>query len=83
MPVAIILAGVIIGAAILATFRWELAAYGGETYRLDRWSGKIVACNATSEQRLGGSQLGVGIVHRCAELTPSEVDKKAVDKSIK
>jgi hypothetical protein len=42
-PVAILVGAVLIAAAILIVFRWEIASPG--VMRLDRWTGKIVLCN--------------------------------------
>lgn len=69
---AIIIAGALIAAAILFAFRWDMAAFGGQAWRLDRWTGKIVGCNATNNRRLAADQLGVGLAYRCLELQDSE-----------
>jgi hypothetical protein len=43
--VAILCGSVLIAAAILVAFRWQIAASGGAiVYRLDRWSGNIAVC---------------------------------------
>ncbi|QWG21053.1 hypothetical protein KMZ93_13370 [Bradyrhizobium sediminis] len=44
-----IIAAVVISVALLVLFRWELVAAGAGmatngVYRLDRWTGAIVAC---------------------------------------
>lgn len=44
--VAIVIAGVLIAAAILITFRWQIAVNSdGGIYRLDRWTGQTRICN--------------------------------------
>jgi len=35
-----------IGLAILNTNHWQIGVASGQVYRLDRWTGKVVACNA-------------------------------------
>ena len=47
--VGTIIAAIVISLALLVLFRWELVAAGNGmatngVYRLDRWSGAIVAC---------------------------------------
>jgi hypothetical protein len=42
--VAIVIAGTLIAIAILVAFRWQITAGTGIVYRLDRWTGDIVAC---------------------------------------
>jgi hypothetical protein len=42
--VAIVIAGTLIAIAILVAFRWQITAATGIVYRLDRWTGDIVAC---------------------------------------
>jgi len=45
LRISILGAAVIIAGAILFVFRWEMAPLGqGSALRLDRWTGKIVAC---------------------------------------
>jgi hypothetical protein len=44
IPAAIVIAGALIALAILSAFRWEISAATGVVYRLDRWTGHIVAC---------------------------------------
>ncbi len=80
-PVSILLAGALVGLAIAFTFRFEVAAFGGETYRLDRWTGVVVSCHAPNQSRLAGDQLGVGVTYRCTELTSGEIQKLSVDKN--
>ena len=41
---AIVGGAVIIAFAIAFTFRWEIVPLGQSALRLDRWTGKIVAC---------------------------------------
>ena len=45
--IAILLAGLLVAAAIVATNRYEITAtgYSGLVYRLDRLTGAIVVCN--------------------------------------
>jgi hypothetical protein len=48
-PMGAIVAAVIISVALLVLYRWELVAAGtgmssNGVYRLDRWTGSIVAC---------------------------------------
>ena len=76
---AIIIAGALISAAILFGFRWEMATFGGETYRLDRWTGEIVGCNATNQKRLAASELGVGYAYRCRNITQPEIQNGRVE----
>jgi hypothetical protein len=42
--VAVVIAGTLIAIAILIAFRWQIAASTDVVYRLDRWTGNIVAC---------------------------------------
>jgi hypothetical protein len=44
VPIAIVIAGVLIAAAILITLRWEISAATGVVYRLDRWTGAVTVC---------------------------------------
>jgi hypothetical protein len=44
IPVAIVIAGLLIAGTILIAFRWQISAATGIVYRLDKWSGRIVAC---------------------------------------
>jgi hypothetical protein len=48
-PLAIIIAGALVAAAIALTNRWEFypAPQGGLAYRLDRWTGRVVACGGS------------------------------------
>jgi hypothetical protein len=48
-PAGVIVSAVIISVALLIMWRWELVASGtgmgtNGVYRLDRWTGAIVAC---------------------------------------
>jgi hypothetical protein len=45
-PLAIIIAGALIAAAIALTNRWEFypTPQGGLDHRLDRWTGRVVVC---------------------------------------
>jgi hypothetical protein len=71
-PLAIIAAGALIAGAILFIFRWEMAAFGGQTYRLDRWTGEIFACNAPNQTRASGMTIGMGHPFRCTLPTAEE-----------
>ena len=42
--IAIVIAGVLIAVAILIAFRWQISAATGVVYRLDRWTGDVIAC---------------------------------------
>lgn len=44
ITVAVVIAGTLIAIAILVAFRWQISAATGVVYRLDRWTGKIIAC---------------------------------------
>ena len=39
-----LIAGALIAVAVLIVFRWQISAATGVVYRLDRWTGDIVAC---------------------------------------
>jgi hypothetical protein len=43
--IAIVIVGAFIATAIVVAFRWQIVASGGDVYRLDRWTGRIVECN--------------------------------------
>jgi hypothetical protein len=43
-PIAIVIAGLLISCAILIAFRWQISGATGVVYRLDRWNGRITAC---------------------------------------
>jgi len=43
-PVAIIIAGIFVAAAILVTNHWQLSGAQSDAVRLDRWTGDTVAC---------------------------------------
>lgn len=77
--ISIVLAGAMIAAAILVALRWDFAAFGGQTYLLDRWSGQIVGCNATNDKRLAASELGVGIPYRCKSITQEEFKRGGIN----
>jgi uncharacterized membrane protein AbrB (regulator of aidB expression) len=49
MPLAIIFGAALVAGAVLFVFRWELA--GAPPLLLDRWTGAVVACGFTSNQR--------------------------------
>jgi hypothetical protein len=42
---AIILAGALVAAAILVTGHWQVVVSESLIFRLDRWTGRVVACN--------------------------------------
>jgi hypothetical protein len=44
VPIAVVIAGALVAVAILIAFRWHISAATGVVYRLDRWSGRIIAC---------------------------------------
>jgi hypothetical protein len=44
IPLAIVIAGLLIAAAILISLRWEISAATGVVYRLDRWTGAVMVC---------------------------------------
>ena len=44
LRIAVLIAGLLIAAAILISFRWQISAATGVVYRLDRWTGNIIAC---------------------------------------
>ena len=83
IAIAVVLSGALIAAAVLFTFRWELAAFGGQAYRLDRWTGAIVACNVPSQNLVDAGNLGVGIKYRCSELTAAEAANSGIDPRLK
>jgi hypothetical protein len=47
--VAIIVGAVVIAAAILIVFRWQIASPGA-TMLLDRWTGTVVVCDLIRQQ---------------------------------
>jgi hypothetical protein len=59
VPIAIMIAGSLIAAAILLAFRWQITAATGVVYRLDRWTGHIVACELS-----GGPCYRLGVERR-------------------
>jgi hypothetical protein len=63
--IAILVGSAIVAAAVVAPSRWEMAADGGQIYRLDRWTGAVVACNASNQQRLAGFELRAGVEFNC------------------
>ena len=55
LPVAILASAVIVAATIAFTFRWEAGGgFGGVIFRLDRWTGVIVACRVPVQASLYG-----------------------------
>lgn len=48
---AVLAAGVMIAVAILVAGRWEIASSNTEVYRLDRWTGAVVACGSDPADR--------------------------------
>ena len=48
--VAVVIAGALIAAAILISFRWQLSAATGVVYRLDRWTGNVTVCDLSYGQ---------------------------------
>jgi hypothetical protein len=59
--IAIVAAAAIISAAMLFTFRWEVAVDGGTAVRLDRWTGAIVGCNAPNQMIVNAASLGLPV----------------------
>jgi hypothetical protein len=47
-PIAIIIAGALIAAAIAFTNHWQISAADTLVFRLDRWSGDVVVCGPTT-----------------------------------
>lgn len=78
--IAILVGSALIAAAILLVFRWDMAAFGGEAYRLDRWTGHVVACSAPNQKRVDAAWAGVGLSYRCRELTPEEAKTGKIDE---
>lgn len=83
IPASILAGATIIVLAILIAFHWQTAAFGGETYRLNRWTGTIEGCTTTNERRLGALEAGVGVTYRCGEPTATETQAGKIDPSIK
>lgn len=44
-PRAILAVGVLLAGAVLFSSRWQIGVAPGQVYRLDRWTGAVVACN--------------------------------------
>jgi hypothetical protein len=44
IPIAIILAALIVATAIAFSLRWEFTVTEGTPYRVDRWTGTIAVC---------------------------------------
>jgi hypothetical protein len=44
IPIAIVIAGLLLAGAILFVFRWQISATPGVVYELDRWNGDIFIC---------------------------------------
>lgn len=42
--IAVAIAGAMIAGAILIALRWEISASDNWVYRLDRWTGRTLAC---------------------------------------
>jgi hypothetical protein len=60
---AIIVAGALIAISIAFVARWEISG----AFRLDRWTGQVVECNATSAKRVDGFGQGIGLEFNCAQ----------------
>lgn len=65
-------ASALIALTIAFVFRWEIAAGTGRIYRIDRWTGNIVECNAPSQRVIDGSSFGFGVSFRCEDITAEE-----------
>jgi hypothetical protein len=52
IPLAIVIAGLLIAGAILIAFRWQISAATGVVYRLDRWTGSVIVCDLNSHLSL-------------------------------
>ena len=49
-PIAIVVAGILIAAAILIAGHWQISIAGpGSAYRLDRWTGAIADCRSGAQ----------------------------------
>jgi hypothetical protein len=77
--IAIVAAAAIISAAMLFTFRWEVAVDGGTAVRLDRWTGAIVGCNAPNQMIVNAASLGLPVHLRCSEITQDEIKQGRVE----
>ena len=75
-PKAIIIGSILIALTIIFASRWNMAASGDNTYRLDRWTGKIVSCNSPKDKQSVASQLGVGLEYDCGEIDLLKVPSK-------
>jgi hypothetical protein len=78
---SILAAAVIIAAAILFIFRWEISA-GTTVVRIDRWTGAVSGCTALLNQA-DAERIGVGTPYRCTEMTAEEMKQSKVDTSIR
>jgi hypothetical protein len=76
---AVLGGGALIALAIVFVFRWEIAAGTGGIYRIDRWTGRIVECNAPSQQRVDAASFGFGLPFRCADVTDDEVKQNKLN----
>ena len=47
-PIAIVIAGALIAAAILLGFRWEISGTAAGVFWLDRWTGHLKSCNLSA-----------------------------------
>lgn len=70
---SIVIGAIIIAGAIAFVKRWDVAAFGGDAFRLDRWTGEVATCSGPDQKRADARALGVGLVLRCQELTAQEV----------
>jgi hypothetical protein len=46
--VAIVIAGILIAAAILIAFHWQIGAGLGFVYRLNNWTGHAIVCDLSN-----------------------------------
>lgn len=63
IPVAIVIAGLLIAGAIGFAFRWQISAANGIVYRLDRWNGHVVACLLSSAPDCQGISMHIPTVN--------------------
>lgn len=64
---AIVLGAAIIAAAILFTFRWEIAGTAQMPLLLDRWNGYVNVCNAKSGEASRAQREETGAALVCSE----------------
>ena len=83
---ASILAGsLLVAASIALIFRWEVTPINGTVaangaFRLDRWTGEIVACNGGVDQRMAGLQGAHAYRLECEPWEPPADDFSTTEK---